>query len=170
MPAFGILTGSALGSLLGMRHALEPDHLTAVSTLMTSVPGERSGIRAAMLGATWGLGHTLSLVVVGAVLVVLRAEMPARVADLFELFVAIMLVGLGVRAIVVAVRQGPIGPAHTHHHGPLVHNHAGAAPHVHVRLRGFRFGGQVEWTLATRPLVVGAIHGLAGSGALTASP
>src|SRR5712671_5763043 len=158
MPAFGILTGSALGSLLGMRHALEPDHLTAVSTLMTSVPGERSGVRAAMLGATWGLGHTLSLVVVGAVLVVLRAEMPARVADLFELFVAIMLVALGIRAIVIAVREGRIGPAHTHHHGHIVHRHAGAAPHVHVG----------RWTLARRPLLVGAVHGLAGSGALTA--
>src|SRR5712671_2570853 len=143
MPAFEILTGSALGTLLGMRHALEPDHLTAVSTLVT---GERSSIRAAMLGASWGLGHTLSLVVVGTVLVVLRAEMPARVADLFELFVAIMLVGLGVRAIVIAMRQGPIGPAHTHHHGPLMHNHAGAAPHVHVRLRPWGFGGTGrEW-------------------------
>jgi high-affinity nickel-transport protein len=80
------------------------------------------------------------------------------VADLFELFVAIMLVGLGIRAIVIAVRQGPIGPAHTHHHGPLVHNHAGARPHVHVG----------RWTLARRPLLVGAVHGLAGSGALTA--
>jgi high-affinity nickel-transport protein len=138
-----------------MRHALEPDHLTAVSTLVT---GERSSIRAAMLGATWGLGHTLSLVAVGAVLVVLRAEMPARVADLFELSVAIMLVGLGIRAIVIAVRQGPVGPAHTHHHGPLVHNHAGVTPHVHLG----------RWTLARRPLLVGAVHGLAGSGALTA--
>ena len=155
MPAFELLTGSALGSLLGMRHALEPDHLTAVSTLVT---GERSSVRAAMLGATWGLGHTLSLVAVGAVLVVLRAEMPARVADLFELFVAIMLVGLGIRAIVVAVRQGRVGPAHTHQHGPLVHNHAGARPHVHLG----------HWTLARRPLLVGAVHGLAGSGALTA--
>src|SRR5882762_3020941 len=99
MPAFEILTGSALGSLLGMRHALEPDHLTAVSTLVTASAGERGGVRAAMLGASWGLGHTLSLVIVGAVLVGLRAEMPARIADLFELFVAIMLVGLGVRAI-----------------------------------------------------------------------
>ena len=158
MPAFEILTGSALGSLLGMRHALEPDHLTAVSTLMTSVPGQRSGVRAAMLGASWGVGHTLSLVVVGAALVVLRTEMPARVADLFEMFVAVMLVGLGIRAIVVAVRQGPLGPAHTHHHGHVVHKHAGATPHVHVG----------RWTLARRPLLVGAVHGLAGSGALTA--
>src|SRR6185312_1315453 len=155
MPAFEILTGSALGSLLGMRHALEPDHLTAVSTLVT---GERSSVRAAMLGASWGVGHTLSLVVVGAVLVLLRAEMPARVADLFELFVAIMLIALGIRAILIAVGQGRVGPAHTHHHGGIVHRHAGAKPHVHVG----------RWTLARRPLLVGAVHGLAGSGALTA--
>src|SRR4051812_20786543 len=96
MPAFEVITGSALGTLFGMRHALEPDHLTAVSTMMT---GERSSVRAAMLGASWGLGHTLSLVAVGAVLVVLQAEMPARVAQLFELGVAIMLIALGVRAI-----------------------------------------------------------------------
>jgi len=158
MPVFEVLTGSALGSLLGMRHALEPDHLTAVSTLMTSAPGERSRVRAAMLGASWGVGHTLSLLVSGVVLIVLRAEMPARIADLFELFVAIMLVGLGVRAIVLAVRQGPVGPAHTHNHGPIVHSHPGATPHVHVG----------RWTLARRPLLVGAVHGLAGSGALTA--
>src|SRR5438270_6969178 len=110
-PAFEVLTGSALGALLGMRHALEPDHLTAVSTLMTSSPGERSRVRAAMLGASWGIGHTLSLVAVGAVLVVLRTEMPAYVADVFELLVAVMLVALGIRAIALALRQGPVGPA-----------------------------------------------------------
>jgi hypothetical protein len=158
MPALEILSGSALGSLLGMRHALEPDHLTAVSTLVTTAPGERSGYRAAMLGVFWGIGHTLSLVVVGAILIALRAGMPARVSDLFELCVAIMLVGLGARAIAVAVRQGPIGPTRAHHHGHLVHIHAGATPHVHVG----------RWTLARRPLLVGAVHGLAGSGALTA--
>src|SRR5579871_6887129 len=129
MPAFEILTGSALGTVLGMRHALEPDHLTAVSTLVT---GERSSLRAAMLGASWGVGHTLSLVVVGAALVVMRAEMPAHVADAFELLVAVMLVVLGVRAIAMAVRQGPVGPAHVHHHGDVVHNHAGTTAHVHV--------------------------------------
>lgn len=158
MPAFDVLTGSALGTLFGMRHALEPDHLTAVSTLVTSSPGERGRVRAAMLGASWGIGHTLSLVAVGAVLVVLRAEMPAQIADLFELFVAIMLVTLGIRAIAIAVRQGAVGPTHTHHHGRVIHKHAGATPHVHVG----------HWTLARRPLIVGAVHGLAGSGALTA--
>src|SRR5437660_1535741 len=155
MPVIELVTSSGLGSLLGMRHALEPDHLTAMSTLVT---GERSSVRAAMLGASWGIGHTLALVIVGASLVVLRAEMPARIADVFEMFVAIMLVGLGIRAIALAVRQGAIGPTHTHHHGHVIHRHSGATPHVHLG----------RWTLARRPLLVGAVHGLAGSGALTA--
>ena len=149
------MTGSGLGSLLGMRHALEPDHLAAVSTLVSR---ERSGIRAALLGVCWGLGHTLSLVVVGALLVALRAEMPPAVSDLFELLVAFMLVALGFRAIVHAARQGAEGPTRVHRHGRLVHSHAGVPAHVHIGV----------WTLARRPLLVGAVHGLAGSGALTA--
>jgi hypothetical protein len=155
MPVLELLTSSGLGSLLGMRHALEPDHLAAVSTLVTR---ERGGYKAALLGACWGLGHTLSLLVVGTALIALRAEMPARVSDLFELCVAFMLVGLGCRALVLAARQGPVGPAHVHHHGRMVHSHTGVPAHVHVG----------EWTLARRPLLVGAVHGLAGSGALTA--
>ena len=78
MPVLEILTGSGFGSLLGMRHALEPDHLAAVSTLVSR---ERGSYRAVLLGAWWGLGHTFSLVVVGAALVLLRAEMPPRIAD-----------------------------------------------------------------------------------------
>ena len=96
MPFLELVASSGLGSLLGMRHALEPDHLAAVSTLVT---GERSSAKAAWLGACWGLGHTFSLVVAGAVLVVLRAQMPASVSDAFELGVALMLVALGLRAI-----------------------------------------------------------------------
>src|SRR5262249_31452214 len=69
-----------------------------------------------------------------------------------------MLVTLGVGSIRRAARQGPMGPPALHHHGPIVHRHAGVSPHVHV-------GG---WTLARRPLIVGLVHGLAGSGALTA--
>jgi hypothetical protein len=138
-----------------MRHALEPDHLAAVSTLVTR---ERGGYKAALLGACWGIGHTCSLLAVGVVLVALRAEMPARIADLFEFFVAIMLVGLGVRALYHAARQGGAGPSHVHHHGRTVHTHAGVPAHVHIG----------HWTLARRPLLVGAVHGLAGSGALTA--
>ncbi len=155
MPVLELMTGSGLGSLLGMRHALEPDHLAAVSTLVSR---ERSGIRAALLGVCWGLGHTVSLVVVGALLVALRAEMPPAVSDLFELLVAFMLVALGFRAIVHAARQGAEGPTRVHRHGRLVHSHAGVPAHVHIGV----------WTLARRPLLIGVVHGLAGSGALTA--
>jgi ABC-type nickel/cobalt efflux system permease component RcnA len=150
-----LVTSSGLGSLLGMRHALEPDHLAAVSTLVT---GERSGLKAAWLGACWGLGHTLTLLTAGAALVFLRAEMPARASDAFELLVAVMLVGLGLRAIYRAARQGPDGPVYPHHHGRLVHVHPGVPAHMHIG----------RWTLARRPLLIGAVHGLAGSGALTA--
>ena len=106
MPVLELMTSSGLGSLLGMRHALEPDHLAAVSTMVT---GERNSVRAAFLGVCWGLGHTFSLIVVGTVLVVLRAEMPARIADAFELGVALMLIGLGLRAIYLAAREGSAG-------------------------------------------------------------
>ncbi len=155
MPFFEIATGSTLGALLGMRHALEPDHLAAVSTLVSD---ERGSMRGAFLGLCWGLGHTLALVVVGVALILLRAEMPPRVADLFEFGVALMLIALGLRAISRAARQGVAGPSSLHHHGPIVHQHPGIAPHVHVG----------HLTLARRPLLVGIIHGLAGSGALTA--
>ena len=155
MPVLELITSSGLGSLLGMRHALEPDHLAAVSTLVT---GERNSYKAAWLGVCWGLGHTFALIAVGTVLVLLRAEMPVRVADAFEFCVALMLIGLGLRAIYFAARQGSAGPAHVHHHGGTVHVHQGVAAHIHIG----------AWTLARRPLMVGAVHGLAGSGALTA--
>jgi hypothetical protein len=155
MPVFELIASSGLGSLLGMRHALEPDHLAAVSTLVTR---ERGNLRAALLGAWWGVGHTMALLAVGIVLVILRAELPPRAGEVFEFFVAIMLVALGIRAVYVAARQGPAGPAHAHHHGGIVHSHEGVPAHVHI-------GG---WTLARRPLLIGAVHGLAGSGALTA--
>lgn len=145
--------GIVLGLLVGLRHSFEPDHLTAVSTLVGEARGGRGG---ALLGAVWGVGHTLSLVIVGGTLMAIGASLPARVGAVFELGVAAMLLVLGARAIVVAIRDGA-----SHHH---VHGRSGAChpehvhPHVHVGMR----------TLAWRPLVVGLVHGLAGSGALTA--
>lgn len=155
MPLIEIAASSGLGSLLGLRHAFEPDHLAAVSTI---VARGGSGRRAAIVGAWWGLGHTLSLLVAGAALIIARAEMPAIAAEAFEFLVALMLIALGLRSIRHAALQGPGGPLHLHRHGWIVHTHAGTPAHVH-------FG---TWTLARRPLIVGALHGLAGSGALTA--
>jgi hypothetical protein len=155
MALIELMASSGLGSLLGMRHALEPDHLAALSTLVT---GERSSYKAALLGACWGLGHTIALIAVGTIFVVLRAQMPASMASTLEFGVAVMLVGLGLRAIYLASRQGAAGPVHVHHHGSRVHVHQGTPAHIHIG----------AWTLARRPLVVGAVHGLAGSGALAA--
>jgi nitrile hydratase accessory protein len=147
IPPVGFAASAGLGTLLGMRHALEPDHLAAVTTLMT---GERSSAKAAWLGACWGLGHTLTLLAAGAFLVVLKVEMPAMAAQVFEFCVVVMLVGFGVRAIYQGAYQMSAGPKHSH-----------------GRPRAFSPFHMDRWTLA-RPLLVGAVHGLAGSGALTA--
>jgi hypothetical protein len=147
VPQAGFAASAGLGTLLGMRHALEPDHLAALSTLLT---GERSVRKAAWLGVYWGMGHTLTLLVAGTLLVVLRADMPARTSDFFALAVAVLLVGFGFRAIYLSARQAPAGPTHSHVHGAVSLSASGS------------------WTLARRPLLVGAVHGLAGSGALIA--
>jgi len=102
-------------------------HLAAVSTLVTR---ERNSAKAALLGMCWGLGHTAGLIAVGAVLVFLRAELPARIADIFELLVAVMLIVLGSRAVLQAVRQGQ--PSHLHRHTFAVHRHSGLPAHVHI--------------------------------------
>ena len=155
MPVLEILTSSGMGSLLGIRHALEPDHLAAVSTL---VGREHNGYRAALLGVCWGIGHTAALLVVGFALVALRAEMPSQLTIVFEIAVAAMLIALGARAIVQAARSGSVGPIRLHRHRWTIHQHSGVPAHVHIG----------SWTFARRPLIIGAIHGLAGSGALTA--
>lgn len=153
---FATLGGILLGLVVGVRHAFEPDHLAAVSTLVTDARGARRG---ALLGAVWGIGHTLALVVVGLVLIAAGALVPARVEAALELGVAFMLVGLGIRAIVRAVRDGRRGAVAVHTHGRAHHVHATPdGGHVHLG----------EATLAWRPLAIGVIHGLAGSGGLTA--
>jgi nitrile hydratase accessory protein len=147
VPPVGFAASAGLGMLLGMRHALEPDHLAAVSTLMT---GERGSAKAAWLGACWGLGHTLTLLMTGAVLVVLQTEMPAIAAQVLEVCVVLLLVGFGVRAICRGACRVSAGPTHSHQ-----------------RLGAFSPFQVDRWAVA-RPLLVGAVHGLAGSGALTA--
>ena len=138
-----------------MRHALEPDHLAAVSTLVTEEDDPRSGL---WLGAFWGLGHTLALLAMGLVLALLRTTMSDRLTTAFELLVSVMLLFLGVRALVRARAEMSRGAPQRHEHGGRLHVHAGDSAHVHLGRRAY----------ALRPLVVGIIHGLAGSGALTA--
>jgi len=150
------MAGLVLGLLLGLRHAFEPDHLAAISTLVEA-RGRRS---TAVIGACWGLGHAIALLVVGSLLAAFEMRLPSALASAFEIVVAAMLILLGARAFARARRLGTTGgaPAAHRHHGALVHAHAGVIEHVHVG----------PWTFAWRPLLVGLVHGLAGSGALTA--
>ena len=153
---FATLGGILLGLVVGVRHAFEPDHLAAVSTMVTDARGARRG---ALLGAVWGIGHTLALVIVGVAMLAAGALVPASVERGLEAAVAVMLVGLGVRALLRAARDGARGEVAPHAHGGARHAHA--APdggHVHVG----------DATLAWRPLAIGLVHGLAGSGGLTA--
>lgn len=85
-----------LGATLGVRHALEPDHLAAITTMVAGSQGPRA---AARTGAAWGLGHAIAIVLLGGVLVALGVRVPARLAIALEILVAIMLVVLGAHAI-----------------------------------------------------------------------
>jgi nitrile hydratase accessory protein len=140
----GLAASAGMGMLLGMRHSLEPDHLAAVTTLMT---GERSSAKAAWLGACWGFGHTLTLLIAGALLVALQTDMPTKVALVLELCVMVLLLGFGARAIYHAARPRRL----THTHGAR---------------STWRFGASRQFLAP--PFLIGAVHGLAGSGALIA--
>ena len=171
-----VFTGWLLAFVLGARHASEPDHLVAVSTLIAE---QRGAWRAMLLGAIWGVGHSISLFMVGLILLFFHLELSEHVADYFELGVVIMLLGLGTRSMVRAFRAGGRGidaqarlrsgggggAEHEHVH---LHEH----DHAHVGDRHFLGGDDDElarrWTLTRRPLMIGLVHGLAGSGALTA--
>jgi hypothetical protein len=129
----GLVSGWLLGLLGGVRHAFEPDHVGAVSTLVVEQKGARGAVLFALL---WGFGHALMLLIVGGLLFFLRREIPPALGEAFELVVCVMLVFLGARALL---------RARLARHGASPH----AKPH------------------GTNPLLVGLVHGLAGSGALT---
>jgi predicted membrane channel-forming protein YqfA (hemolysin III family) len=151
--------GIVLGILVGLRHAFEPDHLTAVSTLVSDSHDSRTG---ALLGVLWGVGHTVALVVVGVILMIVGQTLPERAAIAFELGVAAMLLVLGVRAIAHATRARRRAHAlsHAHSFSYLKLSSLDRTPaHSHLTARP-----RARW----RPVIIGIIHGLAGSGALTA--
>jgi ABC-type nickel/cobalt efflux system permease component RcnA len=134
-----VLTSWALAFVLGLRHATEPDHVAAVATL---VPEQRNMQRAMQLGAAWGLGHCLAILACGSALLLLRMNMSERVSDCLELTVALLLLALGTRSILRAWRKpAAVSGEHNHEHS------------AHSRKKS---------------LLIGLLHGVAGSGSLTA--
>jgi hypothetical protein len=152
-----------LGLVLGLKHALEADHVSTVATLAARSPSARQTVRVAF---AWGLGHATALALVGTALVAVGAALPERVTQAFEMAVGAILIVLGIGVLRRLRRQGL--HVHVHQHGggrPHLHAHAHvadgepheASPHEHAH-------GRWLWG---RSLFIGGVHGLAGSAAAT---
>src|SRR6266545_1875184 len=153
----GILAVLAIGGLLGFRHAFEPDHLAAVSTL-ASRPGPKSVWSVARLGLAWGLGHTVTLGAVALLVLALGARVPPSLWPSAELAVAALLMLLGGTVVWRYARGRWHMHLHAHEGDPHfhLHSHAQDAGHAHGHARAD----------ARRSLGFGVAHGLAGSGAI----
>jgi high-affinity nickel permease len=167
----GLLAILSLGFFLGMRHATDPDHVIAVSTI---VARQRSTGGAAAIGAVWGLGHTLTILVVGTGIIVFGWVIPPRLGLSMEWSVGVMLVLLGFMNLRAIVPPSSHVHSHAHEHGDYVHSHAhGHDPESHSHAPGAtplgwldRHFGALGAYRFVRPLMVGIVHGLAGSAAL----
>lgn len=144
MTLFAIL---ALGFFLGMRHATDSDHVIAVTTIVSRARSARSAL---WVGALWGLGHSATILTVGGAIVLFGWVIPPRLGLSMEMSVAVMLIVLGAMNLSGALnRINQV--AHGHTHEAELDESRGA--HLHVR-------GSL------RPLVIGVVHGLAGSAAV----
>ena len=163
-----------LGFFLGMRHATDSDHVVAVTTIVS-----RQGTvgRAALTGILWGVGHTVTILLAGGAIILFGIVVPPRVGLGMEFSVALMLIGLGLWNLTGLVPRGVADAdrhSHPHRHGDYVHTHAHghrADTHGHAEDRTpqawlDRAFGRLGLYRTLRPLVVGVVHGLAGSAAL----
>jgi ABC-type nickel/cobalt efflux system permease component RcnA len=163
-----------LGLIFGLKHATEVDHVVAVSTIVSE---HRNVLRSALVGGLWGLGHTVSLVVVGVLVLVFRVAIPPGVAVWLEFGVALMIIVLGVLAVVRVLRKRADVHLHRHSHDGQSHVHIHF--HEHGTEHNTETASRPEMSVkpqshshaisqvGLKPLLVGAMHGLAGSAALT---
>ncbi len=154
-----------LGLVFGFKHATEVDHVVAVSNIVSE---HQSVWRSALVGGLWGAGHTAALIIVGLALLVFRLPLPASISTGLELGVALMIIGLGVLTVARVFRKHSDVHIHRHTHDGQSHVHihfheqstehraASPAPHSHAVTK-----------VGLKPVLVGAMHGLAGSAGLT---
>jgi ABC-type nickel/cobalt efflux system permease component RcnA len=161
----GVLVLLGLGLIFGLKHATEVDHVVAVSTIVSQ---NRNLFRSAMVGALWGAGHTAALIFTGAIVLYLRVTIPEQVSNWLEFCVALMILGLGASALWRAVRRGRELHLHKHSHDGMSH------VHVHFHETTTRHNNVHDSThthaihsLGIKPVLIGTMHGLAGSGAIT---
>jgi ABC-type nickel/cobalt efflux system permease component RcnA len=179
---FTFLSIIAIGFFLGMRHATDPDHVIAVTTIVSH---QRSAKRAALIGGLWGLGHTVTILAVGTAIILFNLVIPTRLGLSMELSVGLMLILLGAWNVAGFLRSLPAVRhaegedievhSHPHRHGDYIHTH----PHSHrpekhshspeetPLARLDRSSGTIGVYQFVRPLVVGVVHGLAGSAAVS---
>src|SRR6202050_2489144 len=170
----------ALGFFLGMRHATDPDHVIAITTIVSR---QRSMRHAAVIGGLWGVGHTITIFLVGSAIILFGVVIPPRLGLTMELSVGVMLILLGILNLSGFTRwiteqhtpaAGPHAHVHPHAHGDYIHTYAHAhepEKHGHAETAtpvGWmdRIFGQLGLYQAVRPLLVGLVHGLAGSAAV----
>ena len=171
-----------LGLLLGMRHATDPDHVIAVATIVSR---HATAWRAALIGTLWGVGHTITITLVGGAIILFGLVIPPRVGLAMEFSVALMLILLGSLTLTGTMQRltDMFNPrpgtssglhAHPHSHDDYVHTHPhGHGPDSHghpddttpLSRLDRRLGGLGAYQ-TMRPLVVGLVHGLAGSAAV----
>jgi hypothetical protein len=158
----GVTTVSAVSVLLGglslgIRHAFDADHLAAVSTIVCK---RKNLLSSLLIGGVWGIGHTASLMLAGVGVILLNISIE-RYKDILEFCVALMLIGLGANVLYKLVRGGRLH-YHAHSHGSYTHIH----PHIHETRPEPDPNSHHGLRLSIRPLIIGMVHGLAGSAAL----
>jgi ABC-type nickel/cobalt efflux system permease component RcnA len=150
-----LLSVLALGFILGIKHAIEPDHVIAVSTIASQ---SKKLWNASLAGVFWGIGHTATLFIIGIILILLKGEIPEKWAMSLEFLVGIMLVYLGIKTI-FSFKNIHI---HHHQHDGDDHKHV----HSHQNSGGHNHKHQHKKTTYLQSMLIGLVHGLAGSGAM----
>jgi hypothetical protein len=151
-----LLVALAIAFVLGLRHASDPDHLVAVTSLVASEDGDTR--RAARLGAWWGAGHAAMLLALGLPLIFLKGQLPAWLEQGAEKAVGVVILVLAVRVIVKWLRGDYRAGAHAHEHGHGLRRHlrrGESSAHRHTPAR-----------TPAQALSIGLLHGLAGTGAV----
>jgi len=152
-----LVAALGLGFMLGLRHALDADHVAAVSTFVSQ---ERSVLRSCLRGTFWGIGHTAALLVAGVAVFAFKLQISPEVERGVETVVGLVLILLGAHVLLRSFSAVSLH-RHQHSHGGAPHSHlhvhvGDAAEHRHLHV----------WRGAPQPLLMGVLHGLAGSGAL----
>ncbi|MGB7068574.1 MAG: hypothetical protein WBD22_03710 [Pyrinomonadaceae bacterium] len=153
-PEISTVSVLLIGFVLGLQHAIEADHLAAVSTIVSE---KKSLFSASLIGGLWGLGHTISLFAVGVLVIFLKLQISESVEAKLEVIVGGMLILLGLNALKNLFMADRLH-IHSHEHG--------ARQHVHIHSHETIAPATTHHRFSARSIVIGMVHGLAGSAAL----